>query len=62
MGRLPGVSLRSLDAPGHFGFFACQPALQKQLLGELLAASCTDNPASTGCAGWAAAGEDSLAA
>lgn len=56
--RLPGVALRLLDVPGHFGFFACQPAWQKQLLGELLAASCVDNPAASGCAGWAAAGEE----
>lgn len=54
--RLPGVQLRSLDVPGHIGFFACQPAWQKQLLAEMLAASCSDNPAATGCAGWAAAG------
>jgi hypothetical protein len=55
--RLPSVNLRSLEAPGHFGFFACEPAWQAQLLGELLALSCADNPAAPGCAGWAAAGE-----
>lgn len=56
-GRLPNVSLRSLDVPGHMGFFACHPAWQRQLLGEMLAASCVDDPAATGCVGWAASGE-----
>jgi pimeloyl-ACP methyl ester carboxylesterase len=55
--RLPGVSLRSLDVPGHMGFFTCHPAWQRQLLGEMLAASCVDDPAVSGCVGWAAAGE-----
>ena len=39
------------------GFFACHPAWQRQLLGEMLAASCVDDPAVSGCAGWAASGE-----
>jgi len=50
------VNLRSLEAPGHFGFLACQPAWQKQLLRELLALSCSDSAAAPGCAGWAASG------
>lgn len=51
--------MRLLEAPGHFGFLACQPALQKQLLRELLALSCSDNAAAPGCAGWAASGASS---
>ena len=31
------MSLRSLDVPGHMGFFACHPEWQRQLLGEMLA-------------------------
>lgn len=55
--KLPGASLRIVEAasPGHLSWWLCDAALQREVLGSLVAAACADGDER--CLGWAATGE-----